>query len=443
MAKPIHGTNLADSHLILDLCFRWINKPLYNNAIYLMLNNIITCLLGFAFWNIMARFYTPSQVGIGASLIAASSLIGILAELGLRIGLIRFIPESRENAGLLINAVFTIAGLSSMVGGVIYLVGIKIWSPALSFIQEDIWLLLLFLIFTMMNSLSGLTDSSLIAGRASRYVLFKNTLVSILKIPLPIFIFTHLKGFGIFAGNGISIAVAVLIAWLLYLSKVYKGYLPKPVIAKSILKKVLPYSFANYMANMLNLSPQFIYPLMVLNVLGPENSAYFYIAWMMTMVLVVIPNGVSQSLLAEGSYNPHKMGRDGCSVLYLSLALSVPAVAAMTVMASWLLHFFGPGYAEYGTPVFQFLALAIIPQCINTLYITVNQIRKQVFLIIAQTGFLAIVAIGVGYWWFGRVGLPGLGMAYLLAHSVLALIVIRPLLKVLKEKSRVTVLEHN
>ena len=439
MTNHVRGTRLLCSQLYLDFYFKWRNTPLYNNAIYLMLNNITTCLLGFVFWNVMARFYTPSQVGIGASLIAASSLIGVLAELGLRIGLIRFVPEDRENAGHLINAAFTLAGLSSLIGGLIYLVGIRIWSPALRFIQGDTLLLLMFLIFTVTNTFSGLTDGSLIAGRSTRYVLFKNTLVSILKIPLPIFIFAHLEGFGIFAGNGVSFAVAVLTAWLLYLPKVYKGYLPRPVIAKDILQKVLPYSFANYMANMLNLSPQFIYPLMVLNVLGPENSAYFYIAWMMTMVLVVIPNGVSQSLLAEGSHNPHKMGRDGRRVLYLSLALSVPAVAVMMVMAGWLLHFFGPGYAENGTTVFRFLALAIIPQCVNTLYITVNQVRKQVYLIIAQTGFLSIVAIGVGYWWFGNAGLPGLGMAYLLAHSVLAFVVIRPLLKVLKEKSSAAV----
>lgn len=56
MAKPVQGTNSADSHMVLDLCLKWINKPLYHNAIYLMLNNIITCLLGFAFWNMMARF---------------------------------------------------------------------------------------------------------------------------------------------------------------------------------------------------------------------------------------------------------------------------------------------------------------------------------------------------------------------------------------------------
>ena len=439
MTNHVHGTRITGCRLFLDSYLMWRNAPLYNNAIYLMLSNVTTCLFGFAFWNIMARFFTPSQVGIGASLIAASSLIGILAELGLRIGLIRYVPENREDAGLLINSAFTLASLSSLIGGLIYLVGIKIWSPALSFIQEDILYLLLFLTFTLTNSLSGLTDGSLIAGRASRYVFYKSALVAILKIPLPVFIFAHLKGFGIFTGTGISLAIAVLVAWSLFLPKVYKGYLPRPIIAKGILQKVLPYSFANYMANLLNLSPQFIYPLMVLNVLGPENSAYFYIAWMTTMVLVVIPNGVSQSLLAEGSHNPNKMGRDGRRVLYLSLALSVPAVAAMMVMARWLLHFFGPGYAEHGTPVIRFLALAIIPQCINTLYITVNQIRKQVYLIIAQTGFLAIVAIGVAYWWFGRVGLPGVGMAYLLAHSVLALVVIRPLLKVLKEKNSETV----
>jgi len=439
LANHVRGTSLAYSRIVLDLYLKWRNKPLYSNAFYLMLNNVITCLFGFAFWNIMARYFLPSQVGIGASLIAASSLIGVLAELGLRIGLIRFVPDSGENTGLLINSAFTLAGLSSLIGGLIYIAGINIWSPALSIIQENILLLLQFLIFTITNTLSGLTDSSLIAGRSSRYVLLKNTLVSILKIPLPIYVFANLEGYGIFTGNGISFAVAVLITWLFFLPKVYKGFLPRAVISKDLLQKVLPYSSANYMANILNMSPQFIYPLMVLNILGPESSAYFYIAWMMTMVLVVIPNGVSQSLLAEGSHDPKKMGRDGRGVLYLSLALSVPAVAVMVVMAGWLLHFFGPGYAENGTEVFRFLALAIIPQCVNTLYITVNQVRKQVYLIIIQTGFLAIVAIGVGYWWFGHAGLPGVGMAYLLAHSVLALAVIRPLLKVLKEKGATTV----
>jgi O-antigen/teichoic acid export membrane protein len=222
------------------------------------------------------------------------------------------------------------------------------------------------------------------------------------------------------------------------LPKTYKGYFPRPAVVKDIMQKVLPYSFANYVANLLNLSPQFIYPLMILNVLGPEYSAFFYITWMMTMVLSVIPNGISQSLLAEGSYDPEKLGRDGRKVLLLSLGISIPAVGSMLLLGGWLLHFFGPGYAQNGTAVMCYLALAVIPQCVNILYITVNQVKKQMHLIIAQTSFLAIVALGGGYWWLGYVGLPGVGMAYLTAHLLLSIVVIRPLWIALKEKSYAT-----
>ncbi|GBF33916.1 oligosaccharide repeat unit transporter [Desulfocucumis palustris] len=333
----------------------------------------------------------------------------------------------------MINAAFTLVGVVSLSGAIIYLSGIKYWSPALGFVRENIVFLLLFMFFTATTALSGLTDGSLIAGRMSKYVFWKNTIISVFKIPLPILIFAHWGSFGIFAGMGTGFAVGVLITWLFFLPKVYEGYFPRPAIAKDIMQKVLPYSFANYAANLLNMAPQYIYPLMVLNIVGPENSAYFYVSWMMTMVLSVIPNGISQSLLAEGSHDPKKLGRDGRKVLLLSLGISIPAVGAMVLLGGWLLHFFGPGYSEKGTTVLIYLAIAVIPQCINTLYITVNQVKKQIYLIIAQTSFLSIVALGVGYFWLGRVGLPGIGMAYLTAHLVLSILVFRPLWIALKE----------
>jgi len=429
---------LAGYHLFVGLYLKLKNSSLYSNAFYLMLNNIATCLIGFVFWNLMARFFVPAQVGIGSALVSASSFVSILADLGMRIGLIRFVPETRERAGLLINAAFTLVCLMSLTVSLIYLAGIKYWSPALGFVREDILLLFMFMFFTAATAISGLTDGSLIAGRVSKYVFWKNTIVSVLKLPLSIVIFAHLKGFGIFAGTGAGFAIGVLISWLFFLPKAYKGYFPRPAIAQDIMQKVLPYSFANYTANLLNLSPQFIYPLMVLNVLGPENSAYFYIAWMMNMVLTVIPNGISQSLLAESSHDPKKLGRDGRKVLLLALGISIPAAGSMMLLGGWLLHFFGPGYAENGTAVMRYLALAVIPQCINVLYITVNQVKKQIYLIIAQTGFLAIVALGIGYWWLGHVGLPGVGMAYLTAHLILSLVVFRPLWIALKERSYTT-----
>jgi hypothetical protein len=71
---------------------------------------------------------------------------------------------------------------------------------------------------------------------------------------------------------------------------------------------------------------------------------------------------------------------------------------------------------------------------------TINQVRKQVKYIIAQTGILAVITLGLGYWMLKNFGLPGLGMAFTAAHLVLAVIVIIPLTKIIKENKHADLL---
>jgi len=54
----------------------------------------------------------------------------------------------------------------------------------------------------------------------------------------------------------------------------------------------------------------------------------------------------------------------------------------MVVLGGWLLHFFGPAYAQNGAGTVRYLALVVIPQCVNVLFITVNQVKKRVYLIV-------------------------------------------------------------
>lgn len=434
MANHHGGISLqASMQYLLKLYSLTRGSILYKNAFYLVLNNICTSLLGFVFWNIMARFFTPAQVGVGSALVAASSLVSVMANMGLGVGLIRFVMDAEEKKNRLLNATFTLSGSIALAGSLLYLLGIKQLTPVLGFVRESFWLLIIFMFFTVANSLSTLTDCSLIAGRASYYVLHKNVLTSLLKFPLTIFIFSFLSGYGIFAGTGAGVLIGTLVAWLFFLPKVYESFYPRPVVAINIVQPLLPYSFANYVANLFNLAPQYIYPLLVINILGPEEGAYFWIAWMMTAVLAIIPSGVSQSLLAEGSHDPKKLGNDGYRVLLLSLSLTIPAVVAMIVTGNWLLYFFGVEYAEHGTGVVRFLALAVIPQCINVIFITVNQVKKRVHLIVIQTGILTATALGLGCWMLANLGLEGIGIAYALAHTAVAIIILKPLLNSLKE----------
>ncbi len=411
-------------------------STLYSNAFYLVLNSITNSLLGFVFWNLMTRFFVPAEVGIGTALLAASMLIVSLANLGLGTGLIRFLPEAGESRTRLINTSFALSGVLAVSGSLIYLAGTRHWSPALVFVRENVWLLGFFVFFTVATVFSFLTDQALIAGRSARFVFWKNTLVSLFKLPLPVLVFAWLNGYGIFAGTGAAVVAGVLLAWFVFLPSVYRGYYPRPAWAGIIMKQMLPYSFANNLANLLVDTTSFVYPLMVLNVLGPEKNAYFYTAWIIAMVLMIIPTGMALSLFAEGSHEQKKLAQNGRRMLALTLMLTLPAVGAMVGIGGWLLHFFGPAYAENGVGVLRYMSLAAIPQCVNVFFITVNRVKKQVHLIVAQTGAFSVISLGIGWWLLGQVGLAGIGIAYALAHFTVAAVVVWPLLRVLGRREK-------
>jgi O-antigen/teichoic acid export membrane protein len=413
------------------------HSSLYNNAFYLMLNTACTSVLSFVFWYIMARYFSSSDVGIGSALNSAAGLVASFATLGLGIGLVRFIPELKEGAVRLINSAFTLAGVVAILGSIIYLAGVKCWAPALYFLCKNYWLAGFFVLFTVTITLSGLVDQSFIAARTSYYVFWKNLIACLSKLPLPVLVFASLKGFGIFAGVGTAFIIAIAVSLFLFLPQVYGGYFPLPSWDRKLLKQVLPFSFINYLSGLLNNVPTFIYPLMILNVMGPEQNAYFYMAWMIAMVLKIIPLSLSQSLFAEGSYNPRRLGGGGGRrALLLAVFLTIPAAGVIAVFGGRILHFFGYAYAQNGTGVLRILVLSIIPLCVNNFFMTVNQVKKRAHLIIGQSAFIAVISIGLGYWLLCKVGIEGIGIAYVLAQLSWAVIALWPLWKELNGKEK-------
>src|SRR4030042_3602740 len=88
----INAARVLTSKEEIEKLFR---VSLYRNAIYLMLNSVTYSVSGFIFWIIAARFYTDVEVGEGAAVIAAVTLLMQISHLSLGFALIRFLP-SRE-----------------------------------------------------------------------------------------------------------------------------------------------------------------------------------------------------------------------------------------------------------------------------------------------------------------------------------------------------------
>jgi len=65
------------------------------------------------------------------------------------------------------------------------------------------------------------------------------------------------------------------------------------MIKRKVLGEIMHFSFANYIAALLWFATTFILPLMVVNLIGAEANAYFYIAWAMATVLFAVPLSTS------------------------------------------------------------------------------------------------------------------------------------------------------
>ena len=91
-----------------------VKSPLYRNAIFIMLTSVIGSGLGFFFWVIVARTYAKEDIGAAITLFQTLGFLGALGNLGIGIGLIRFIPETEDKQALL-NTGLTVSGIVTFV----------------------------------------------------------------------------------------------------------------------------------------------------------------------------------------------------------------------------------------------------------------------------------------------------------------------------------------
>ena len=410
-----------------------LRAPLYENSLYLIASSGISSVLGFIFWIVVARSYDPANVGLAAALITAVSLIAMLSTLGLGTGLIRFLPSAGNSSISMINSSLTLGGLGALVISAIFLAGLTLWSPTLTLIRDNPVYIATFLLFSVAWTLSLVMDRILVAKRAARFTFFKNATANILKIPITIVLVT-LGFFGIFISVGLTVAASVILALFWFLPLVQRGYVPLPAISKNSLKGIIRYSLVSHAASMLANLPAMLLPLMVVNVLGAESNAYFYIAWSIMIVILLIPSAISSSLLAETSHFEELLLTNTRSMIKLGLVILVPVVGLTMVLASKVLLLFGEVYSLKATIVVQVLAVAAFPYLINSIYITVNQVQKKMRMVVTIAAVIACLCLSASYSLMLKFGLVGAALGFTVGQSIVAIAAVWHLLQQREQK---------
>lgn len=426
--------------MIKKIYHYFVSDSLYKNSIYLMTSTLVMAVLGFFFWMINARLFTTEQIGLATTLISAMTLITSFSLFGLDVGIIRYLPKSRRKSDK-INTCFTIVILVAISISIIFVVGLKIFSPQLLFIRENLFYSLFFIISMMFITASSFIESVFIALREAKFVLMKNVIFSIFKPILP-FLLVSFGVMGIFASWTTAVMIGFLVAFLILILKF--DYRPELVMHQDIIKKIGRFSFGNYLAGFFGGLPVMVFPLMITNLISPETTAYYYMPMMIASLLFIIPVATTQSLFAEGSYSEKELKKHIKKAAGIILLILIPAIFVTLFFGKYILLAFGKDYSVEGFRFLQILALSGIFVSVNSVFQTVLKIEHKIKELVFISFISALSILGLGYLFISQ-SLIGVGLAWLIgqgAMNLFFLIVTRRGFKILLKNFRSTIIVY-
>ncbi len=395
--------------------------PLHVNALALATSAGLTAVFGLAYWAVAARSYSAAEVGTQSALVSAMLLVGGMSEVGADSLLIRFLPIAGRDGRRLAARLYAIAVLTGLVAAVVFALGTSVWSPALRFLWTDHWWLAAFTVSTVVACIYAIQDSVLTGMRRARWVPLENGLVSLLKIALLLIFAIFVGAGGIFASWNVPTTLAVLVVTVF----VFKRLLPARTGPEGRLppgRTLGRYMLGNYVASLFALASINATPLIVINRLGAESAAHFFVPWAIFNGLQLLATSISYSLIVEAAADEPQTVPLFRRALVLTLLAITPMSLAVGLVGPYVLRVLGHSYAAGGGPLLRWLAAAAIPAVAVPLSITLARLRNRPDLVILIQATWSLLILGGSYVVLRHTGVAGVGIVALSTAGALSVV---------------------
>ncbi len=401
-----------------------VRTPLYRNGYALIFGGAASSALGFFYWIAAARYYPTSDVGANSAVLSAMMLLSGISQLGLGSVLFRFIPLAGQTTDRLISRAYLISVGMAGVLSTLFCLGVDFWSPALAFLRSNAVWFVSFVFANMIWSVFSLQESALTGLRQAHWVPIETTVFGIAKIGLLVALAQSLQHSGLFASWMVPAALTILpLNWLVFRRLIPQHIRATTALAGSIVSKdIIRYTAGNYFGALFSVVSSTLLPIVVTNQVGMSANAYFYLPWMIQTALQLVALNLTTSLTVEAVLD-HTRFRAFCiQVLKQTWRLLVPPVVVILLGAFFILQIFGDAYAVQGAALLRLLALATIPNAVVALSISIARVQNRPGLIVAIQGSLCVLALGLSYPFLAIWGITGIGVAWLITQTVLAMV---------------------
>jgi O-antigen/teichoic acid export membrane protein len=396
--------------------------PMQRSAIALAANTAITSVLGFLYWIVAARYYSPTVVGESAALISAMLLMANIAELNLYNTLIRFLPTAGPHSVRYATRAYLIVAGSSLVVGLVALPFLR----ELSLVQNLLGLgpagLACVLGALLVWTLFALQDSVAIGARAAAWVPVENGAFGAAKLLLLVAFAGSAPQFGVFSSWLLSMApVLVLMTVLIFWRILPRHARESGGHSEQIERRhVLAFMTLDNVALIGATAANYLLPIIVVSLAGGEANGYFFVAWAVGSALDVALVGVASSLTVEGARHQDRLGELVWTLVRRIAMLAIPIVALIVVAAPAILSLYGETYVDRSTDLLRVVALAVLPRIVVVVWMSMNRVRQRLGRILAVQAVITTSVLGLSVVLLPEFGIIAVGFAHLAVQTVLA-----------------------
>lgn len=408
--------------MYIPILIKHLQKPLYRNAVYILLSNTLPGVLGIVFWGAASRLYRPDEVGLGAAILSGIVLVSGMAGLGTFAGVIRFLPEARDPE-IFLNSLYTLILLTSVISGIVFLIGIPFWTPKLEILRTNRNYLLVFLLGIGITPLSTLVMHSFIALRHSHYATLFVMIANALRL-LSVVIFFRQGAMGIVNSVTLGLLVALIILLGVYLPRIIPGYHFRWRWGVRLYKAILPYSIGNYFVSLLAQSAQTVLPILILEILGPQANGFAYIPLQLSFTASSFGFSLATSAFAESAHHLPEAYQIVTRSLAASLVISLVLTLVMLIGAPVTMAWFGVEYARESTGLLRLASLAGPFMVLNQNYYTLLRLEKRIGQLILLSLACFTLTVGVAYFLMPAHGIQASGIGLLVGHASVSIFIL-------------------
>jgi O-antigen/teichoic acid export membrane protein len=390
-----------------------LRGSLFLNSLFLILNTLAGSAFGFLFWGLAVRLCAPAQVGLGAAYITAVTLLSNLGDIGLGVALVRFASSMKDEQVTFINSgLAAVAGITFLLT-LGFVASAPIWSSEFSTLTSSGFHIGLFTSVSLMFSAVQFLDRLYIAFQVTHFMFARNVLANLLRIGLMIALSHSLGAIGLLLAVGGGALVTLGLSAMVFAPQVIPGYWPRLDFAWSLLRDKICYSLGNHFSQLMWSAPPLIYPLVIVSLLGAEANARFYISWMISNLLFIVPTAVATSAFARYAKCADMSEKTLGWTMRLTLLGLVPIVLGLMISSSLLLSVFGGEYVTGGHSLLKLLLVSAFPYTINTFVVTDYRIRQHVRGVVVVSGLIALLSLALIIVFGVTCALPGVGVGWL------------------------------